>query len=244
MTNKIDGGAFSWARQTIESEIFYNKPDKWFKIWFYLVSKAKWKDGKQFKRGQCFMKYEWIINSTGATKDQVKHCVEYLKAASMLATQKATRGFIITICNYNTYQNLDNYKSHEESHLKATQKPHRSHTILKKGNKDKNDKNIKEINKEDFLFLKDKDFTKTFKDYLDMRVSIKKKATNNAIELRLKDLHKYDIKIAIAMLENSIMNSYQGVFPLNNKTSQKFIPISEQIKMEREQERKQKEESC
>ena len=75
----------------------------------------------------------------------------------------------------------------------------------------------KEIYKEKYPFLKDKDFTKTFKDYLDMRVSIKKKATDKAIELRLKDLHLYDIKTAIAMLENSIMNSYQGVFELNNK---------------------------
>jgi len=66
----------------------------------------------------------------------------------------------------------------------------------------------------DFSFLKDKAFTKAFKDYLDTR---KVKATHNAIELRLKDLHKYDIKTAITMIENSIMNGYQGIFPLNNK---------------------------
>ena len=223
MKEKINGGAFSWARQTIESEIFYNKPDKWFKIWFYLVSKAKWKDGKRFKRGQCFMKYEWITEATGANKNQIDHCVRWLKSATQIATVKATRGFILTICNYNTYQNLENYKSDtksdSKSEIKAKQKRHRSDTILKKEKKDKKEKNIKtkEIYKEKYPFLKDKNFTKTFKDYLDMRVSIKKKATDNAIELRLKDLHLYDIKTAIAMLENSIMNSYQGVFKLNNK---------------------------
>jgi len=223
MKEKINGGAFSWARQTIESEIFYNKPDKWFKIWFYLVSKAKWKDGKRFKRGQCFMKYEWITEATGANKNQIDHCIRWLKSATQIATVKATRGFILTICNYNTYQNLENYKSDtksdSKSEIKAKQKRHRSDTILKKEKKDKKEKNIKtkEIYKEKYPFLKDKNFTKTFKDYLDMRVSIKKKATDNAIELRLKDLHLYDIKTAIAMLENSIMNSYQGVFKLNNK---------------------------
>ena len=116
-----------WARKTIASEIFA-KPDKWFKIWFYLVNKANHKDNGRFRRGQCFMKYEWIKDATGATKDQVKHCVEWLKVSQMLATQKATRGFYITIVNYDTYQNMDNYRSHTESHIKATQKPHRSHT--------------------------------------------------------------------------------------------------------------------
>ena len=69
-----------------------------------------------------------------------------------------------------------------------------------------------------FPFLKDKNFSKTFQDYLDMRKANGKKTTDRAIELRLKDLHTYDIKIAIAMLEQSIMNSWQGVFPLKNNT--------------------------
>lgn len=135
----IEDGATIWARKTIDSEIF-TKPDKWFKIWFYLVNKANHKYKKQFERGQCFVKYEWIKEATGATQDQIKHCIEYLKKAKMLATQKATRGMSITIVNYDLYQNLDNYESHTKSHLKATQKPHRSHTINKNV---KNEKNVK-----------------------------------------------------------------------------------------------------
>ena len=142
---KIDGGATIWARQTIDSEIFYNKPDKWFKIWFYLINKVNHTDNKRFKEGCCFLKYDWIMNATGATKDQVKHCIAYLKATSMLATRKATRGFTVEVLKYNNYQNLDNYKSHTKSQFEATQKPHRSHTILKKGNKDKKDKQFKEL---------------------------------------------------------------------------------------------------
>ena len=50
---------------------------------------------------------------------------------------------IITVLNYNTYQNLDNYKSHNKSQTEATQKPHRSHTINKYGKNDKNKKKEK-----------------------------------------------------------------------------------------------------
>ena len=134
----IHEGATIWARQTLESEVFSNKPDKWFKIWFYLINKANYKDNQKFKRGQAFIKYEWIEESTKATKHQIDHFMRWAKEASMLATQKATRGMVVTILNYDRFQTLDNYKSDTESELKAKQKRNKSDTILKK---DKNEKN-------------------------------------------------------------------------------------------------------
>ena len=101
----IPGGATIWARQTMDSEIF-QKPDKWFKVWFYLVNQVNYKDNGQFKRGRGFVTYRQIMDSTGATKGQVKHCIEYLKARHTIATQKATRGMIVTVINYDTYQDL------------------------------------------------------------------------------------------------------------------------------------------
>jgi phage replication O-like protein O len=78
----------------------------------------------------------------------------------------------------------------------------------------------KEIDKEKFFFLKDKEFEQAFNDYLDMRKANNKKATDKAKELVLVKLHKHDIKTAIAMLEQSTMNSYQGVFPIKPNNNQ------------------------
>lgn len=122
--DKIDGGATIWARQTIDSAIFYQKPDRWFKIWFYIVNRVNYRDNNRFKKGSCFLKYSWIMSATGATKDQIKHCIKFLKDSSMLATQKATRGFYVEVLKYSYYQDLKNYKSHTERHMKATQEPH------------------------------------------------------------------------------------------------------------------------
>jgi len=147
--SKIDGGATLWARQTIDSDIFYNKPDKWFKIWFYLINEVNHKDNKQFARGSCFMKYEWIMEKTKANKNEIDHCMRWLKSATMIATRKATRGFIIKVLNYNGYQSLENYKSDSKSdsksETKAKQKRNESDTINKNDNNDKNlEKDIKE----------------------------------------------------------------------------------------------------
>ena len=138
--DKIDGGATIWARQTIDSEIFSNKPDKWFKIWFYLINQVNHKDTKQFKRGSGFTRYEWIMEKTKATRNEIDHCIRWLKSATMIATQKATRGFIITIHNYERFQALSNYESDTKATQKATasakQKRNKSDTI------NKNDKNV------------------------------------------------------------------------------------------------------
>jgi hypothetical protein len=60
-----------------------------------------------------------------------------------------------------------------------------------------------------------------------MRKKIRKPATDKAKDLVLKELHKNDLVTAISMLEQSIMNSWQGVFPLKqqkNRESQSQNP--------------------
>jgi len=134
----IPGGCTLWARQTLDSDIFKNKPDKWFKIWFYIVNKANHRDNKEFKRGEAFLKYEWIVEATGATKSQIDHFIRWSKVGRMLATRKATRGLFISVLKYEQFQNIENYKSDSKSDLKAKQKRNRSDTINKNDNNDKN----------------------------------------------------------------------------------------------------------
>jgi hypothetical protein len=62
-----------------------------------------------------------------------------------------------------------------------------------------------------FVFLSDPSFVAIFESYLNNR---KRKATEHAKELILKDLHKVSKATAIAMLEQSIKNGWIGVFPL------------------------------
>ena len=70
------------------------------------------------------------------------------------------------------------------------------------------------INKEKYPFLKDSFFTNAFDSYLKNR---RKKATEHAKELLLKDLHKHSLATAIAMLEQSIKHGWTGIFPLKTE---------------------------
>lgn len=164
---KIKGGWTIWARQTLESDVFLNKPAMWFKIWFYLVNRMHFVDNGQYLRGQRFLKYEWIAEGTGATKHQIHEFFQWAKntyqniqikqgdsinqshsveSFPMLTTQKTTRGMVVTVCKYEFFQDFGNYENHTENHRKTTHKPHTNHTILKEVKEDKEVKyNIKEI---------------------------------------------------------------------------------------------------
>lgn len=80
------------------------------------------------------------------------------------------------------------------------------------------------MGEEDCKFFKDKKFSKTWEDYLSMRKKIKKDATEEAKIIALKNLEEYSngsTDMAIKILENSILNSWQGVFPLKESAKQK-----------------------
>lgn len=71
----------------------------------------------------------------------------------------------------------------------------------------------------------DESLDKTFADYVAMRKKIKKPMTDRAVDLAIKklnELSKGDNDLAIRILEQSIMNSWQGLFPIGgaSKTSQ------------------------
>lgn len=127
--NRVKNGATIWARQTIESDIFYWKPPAWFKIWFYIVSKVNHTDTKLFKRGTNYFCWsEDRLYLKKVTPSSYHECIKWLKSQKQITTQKTTRGNIITVCNYALYQNLQSYKSEAEpeAFTKASPKQVRS----------------------------------------------------------------------------------------------------------------------
>jgi len=131
----IKEGFTIWARKTIESEIFQEKPDKWFKIFFYLISRANHKSNKLFKRGSNWTSYDLIVEKTGATKGQIDHCFRWLRKKSAITTKRSTRGLKFTIIKYDFYQTGSNY----ERDIVATRARDRRDTINKNDKNDKND---------------------------------------------------------------------------------------------------------
>ena len=137
----IEGGYTMWARKTLESEIFFDKPAEWFKIWFYIVNKVFYSDGQVYNRGSNRFTYSEISNFTSATYSQVKHCIDYLTTTKMIDRQKTRRNVIITVNNFGKYQEQKTYTRHS----KDKQATDIRHTYIDKKEKERENKRKKEI---------------------------------------------------------------------------------------------------
>ncbi len=135
---KIGGGYYIKARCIMQSEIMRSPPYV-REVWDWLLMNANHKDRGSVKRGQLFTCLDaireglaWYIGyrKVTYTKDSMKKAMKALKKASMITTSVSTNGMLITICNYDNYQNPKNYESTNESTnestIKAPSKHHES----------------------------------------------------------------------------------------------------------------------
>ena len=91
--------------------------------------------------------------------------------------------------------------------------------LLNKNNK--KEKGKKKTNLDEIIeaYTENDSLKETIKDFIKMRKAIKKPITDKGLKLTLNKLDKYgenDLE-KIEMLENSIMNCWQGVFGIKNK---------------------------
>jgi hypothetical protein len=123
LQNHIPGGFYLKARKTNHSAIAHAAPHV-REIWDWLIGEANHKDcithGKTIRRGQVLTDYKeirealhWHVGFIKMTykKHHVDTAMVWLRERSMILTQRTTRGLIVTICNYDSYQNPKNYET-------------------------------------------------------------------------------------------------------------------------------------
>lgn len=143
-------GAFILSRSIFDSDIWF-KPAYYIKIWIWLIGKAnhsrKRLTGQRLFRGQCLVTIREIIEITKwyvgyraekLSKSQVERVLDYLRKNDMIETTKTTRGMIVTICNYDTYQWLKNNERNNERNDSETEPKRGEATIDNNYNKEKN----------------------------------------------------------------------------------------------------------
>ena len=134
----IENGAVLVARKLQDSDIWF-KPDKWLKIWLYILIEVNHKDTKRFSRGSAFFQFDLVHLKTKATHDEYKKCICWLKRCKMVSTKRSTRGMTIIVLNYDKYQTLDNYRSTTESTSHGTREAPEKHSDKQVCKNDKND---------------------------------------------------------------------------------------------------------
>jgi hypothetical protein len=188
------------------------------KLFLYILLSANWKDkrwqGIEVKRGEFVTSIDNLASGTNLTKSQVRTSLTKLQSSGevIAKSQQGKRYTIIRVCKFEEYQD-----SNEIANLSQTFSNEIATTKERK--KEKKEKKDKKYYESDAL-------NQTFIDYVDMRKRIKAPMTDKAVKLAMNKLEKLsqgDDDKAIKILEQSIMNSWKGLFELKEeKKTNKF----------------------
>ena len=211
----MNDGWIKLHRKLLDNPIFFK--DGLLQLFIYCLLKANHEPNKIIfngseiiiEVGQFITGREVMAKDLKQNESTIYKRLKILEKLSICNIKSNNKFSLVTIVNYRLYQ-LDNIKSNSKSNNKVTTKEQQSNT----NKNDKNDKNDKKSNKTAIEIAID--------DFKEFRKKIKKPMTDRAVELIIEKLNKLaaDDETKIAILNQSIENSWQGVFPLKEDKQQ------------------------
>lgn len=224
----IKGGYYIKSRKIQESKIA-SAPPHVREIWDWLLREVNYKDanvgGTVIKRGQTVRSFkdiqEGLSWTVGYRKETYKkwHCeiaMKWLTKELMITTTRTTRGLLITICNYDYYQDPKNYENDSETETKLKPKRQGTDTINKKekNKEEKEDIDMSSVQAETKFDFKKSLLSENAKEnFVDdwLKVRKTKKATNSKTALSgfLREVKKSNMDIN-DVLELCIKRDWKG----------------------------------
>lgn len=203
-----------------------------FCLFLHCLLIANWKDGKfmgyEIPRGSFVSSYSQLAQQTSMSIQNVRTAINHLKSTGELTVNSHTKFSVFTVVNYNRYQD-DNRQANKQL-TNNQQTTNKQLTTIEEYKEYKEKKEGKELNNKGAVYFpEDELLNRAFSDYVAMRKQIKKPMTDRAISLAQNKLNKLagaDNDLAIEILNQSIMNCWQDLYPLKTETKSKGIDWS------------------
>lgn len=209
--------------------------DKYFKCWQWFIFRANHCQNKvllgtefmDVNRGEFITSISKICQATGMSMQSTRTFLALLEKDKMINKQTTSKLTKITICNYDYYQG-DQQTNNKQINKRVTQSQQTDNKPVTTDKNEKNDiKNEKNLKKEpcdfDFSFVEET-WKPLFFEWLAYKKSRKEYyKTQQSIEAcyrNLKMLSRNDILIGRKVLDKSMGNNYQGLFPIEDKPQQ------------------------
>ena len=187
-------------------------------VFLHCLLKANWKStswhGISLEAGQFVTSLQNLADETHLTIQQVRTALLHLQSTGEITSKQQPKCRVITVNNWNEYQG-DNRQSNKRITVKQ-QASNRQSTTDKEYKEKEEGKEVKNL-----YYPNDELLDKAFSDYVDMRKKIKKPMSDRAVELAMDKLNKLsggDNDKAIEILNQSVMNSWQGLFELKQQS--------------------------
>lgn len=173
-------------------------------VWIYLLLNASHTEypvlfgGKKIslKAGQLITGRKSIASTLGISESKVRRILDLFEIDQQIDRQRTNKNSLVSILNWDKYQIFD-----------------------QQATTNKNNKNIKNIKEcKEIIYSDVPELNEAIITFIDYRKSIKKPMSDRAITLLLGKLNKMSnsVQEQIEILNQSILNGWQGIFPLKN----------------------------
>ena len=222
-----------------------------------LLAKAWWKPGKyiwagrvvHMQPGQLITTITELTELCNASRRSLRTALDCLKAVEFLTIQSTRRGILVSIVNWGKYQ-LDAGANDQPNDQPTTidrptsdqpTSPYNMYKNIKEGEEGKKirrkeGKNIySPLPQFEEFAGGNQPLLDALKGWADMRRQIKKPLTERAVSLalkRLQDISGGQEKIMVAILDQSTMNNWSGLFPLKDNRREYSRPGNSPEEME------------
>ncbi|MEA4875302.1 hypothetical protein [Anaerorhabdus sp.] len=220
----MNEGYVKLFRQMTAWEWYLDIPVK--TLFIHLLLKANHSDrkykGELIKRGQLVSSREKLAFETGLSDEQVKRSLKELERTNDITKQSSRKGTLITINNYNLYQDNNQQTPNETPSNEPIKQPQNNQQTPS----NKNEKNIKKLKKyklDDFIplihsFTSNEILREKITKFVEFRKSINKQLhveTFNEWLDELKGLSSDEL-IQIKIVSKSLANGWQGIFAITS----------------------------
>lgn len=146
----IPGGYILKARKALESDLM-DKPPLWSKLWDWMLLRAEWRRNGKVTRGQFRTSIEemreemsWHVGycKKKPSIKEIRKAYEGLTKGNMVSIKRGTRGMLVTVLNYDLYQEPKNYEGHDEGQYERSTKGKQGAHVSKEVKEAKNKKEI------------------------------------------------------------------------------------------------------
>lgn len=198
-------------------------------LFLHCLLKANWKatkwHGITLEPGQFITSLNTLSEETQLSVRQVRVALDHLTMTGEVTSKCQSKYRIITVNNWDCYQGND--KVSDKQVTSKRQDDDKQVTTDKEYKEYKEREEVKNISPynppkgKPTYYPNDEKLNQAFVDYVAMRKKIKSPMTDRAVELAISKLEKLsggDNDKAIAILEQSIMNSWKGLFELKDKS--------------------------
>lgn len=203
-------------RQIQEHWLWKDKPFSQGQAWIDLIMLANYEDKKMpykgkiitCERGTVNLSISYLANRWGWSRHKTRDFLNLLESDGMVTVKATTNRTTITVENYSVYNDVPTTKGQRKD-SEGTARGQRGDTT----NNNNNNNNINNI------YNADPKLDAAIQEFITFRKKIKKPMTDHAVKLMVAKLNKLstDMGEQIEILNQSILNGWQGIYPLKRE---------------------------